>query len=264
MEPLDEDDTPEGYTDLAAYLSSRFPAPHDAVEAVKAGERVEWIGSIDGSQMRHRLVIVDDGTAVVEQAVFIGGTPEKTLLCAWHQAGNQERSLLDKRVLAALDDLHTAVRPVLEADIRQVRPAYTAPVLHSFREEPEPYGPGMPVFGWRILHPVTSDTTWEDTVDTATWNSSVTMSGWLDDYDHIPELRPTGFAQLLRQHGIPAQLCARCEAPITDRHPRWTGTWITPDSESGPLCEGTHAGLPREPWLGTLTDHEFGFPHCPG
>lgn len=147
---------------------------------------MEWTGSIDGSTMRHCVLLADDGTAAVEQTVFVGGPLEEILLCAWHQAGEQGREALEAGVLAALDDLHAAVRPVLEAEIREVRPDYTAAVPQSFREEPEPHGPGMPVLGWRLLHPVGPDTTWEDTRDTAAWNTSQTMSGWLGYYDHVP------------------------------------------------------------------------------
>ncbi|WP_434600185.1 hypothetical protein [Streptomyces sp. A5-4] len=264
LEPVGWDDDLQEGTDPLDVLADRYPAPADAVKAVRAGERVEWTGSIDGSTMRHRIVLADDGTAAVEQAVFTGGTLEQILLCAWHQAGEQARDHLEAGVLAALDNLHEAVRPVLEAEIREARPDYNAPVLQSFREEPEPHGPGMPVFGWRILHPVGPETTWGDTVDTAAWNSSLTMSGWLDYYDHVPELQPTGFTQLLRRHGVPAVLCANCGNPITDRHPRWTGVWITPDCDSGPLCGDPHAGpAAPEPLLGMLTDQEFGDPHHP-
>ncbi|MGW2769304.1 hypothetical protein [Streptomyces sp. NPDC001275] len=229
LELLDWDDAPERDIDLLDDLGERFPAPVDAVKVVQAGEPVEWTGNVDGSTVRHRVLLVDDGTAAVEQAVFVGGPLEGILLCAWHQAGEQGRDRLEAGVLAALDDLHRALRPVLEAEIRKPRPDYTAPVPQSFHEKPEPNGPGMPVFGWRLLHPVGPDTTWEDTVDTATWNTSQTMSGVLDYYDSVPELQPAGLARLLRQHDVPAVLCAQCGNPITDRHPRWTGTWITPD-----------------------------------
>ncbi|MFM9452488.1 hypothetical protein [Streptomyces europaeiscabiei] len=260
----DWDDVPEEDIDMPDALAGRFPAPIDAVKAVQAGERVEWTGSIDGSTMRHRVLMTDDGTAAVEQAVFVGGPLEELLLCAWHQAGEQGRELLETGVLAALDDLHTVIRPVLEAEIREVRPDYTAAVLQSFREEPEPHGPGMPVFGWRLLHPVGPDTTWEDTRDTAAWNSSQTMVGWNDYYDHVPELQRPGLAGLLRKHGVPSVLCADCGQPITDRHPRWTGLWVTPDSESGPVCGEPHARpVAAEPLLGTFTDQDFGAPHHP-
>ncbi|MGA5564321.1 NAD-dependent epimerase/dehydratase family protein [Streptomyces platensis] len=258
-------DVPEEDINPLRDLADRFPTPADGAKAVRVGERVEWTGEIDGSMMRHRVLLADDGTAVVEQAVFVGGALEKILLCAWHQAGEQGRDSLEAGVLAALDDLHAAVRPVVEAEIREARPNYTAPTLQSFREKPEQHGPGMPAFGWRILHQVDQDTTWEVTIDAATWNSSQTMSGWLGYYDHVPELQPAGLARLLHQHGVPAVLCARCGNPITDRHPRWTGIWITPDSESGPLCGAPHTGLVSpEPLLGTLTDQDFGDPHRPG
>ncbi|WP_331752689.1 hypothetical protein OG440_40360 (plasmid) [Streptomyces sp. NBC_00637] len=264
LELVDWDDAPEEDIDMPDALAERFPAPIDAVKAVQAGERVEWTGSIDGSTMRHRVLMTDDGTAAVEQAVFVGGPLEELLLCAWHQAGEQGRELLETGALAALDDLHTVVRPVLEAEIREVRPDYTAAVLQSFREEPEPHGPGMPVFGWRLLHPVGPDTTWEDTRDTAAWNSSQTMSGWLHYYDRVPELQRTGLASLLRKHGVPTVLCADCGQPITDRHPRWTGVWVTPDSESGPVCGDPYARrVAAEPLLGTFTDQDFGTPHRP-
>lgn len=264
LKQVDWDDAPGEGIDLLDYLAERFPAPVDAVRAVRAGERVEWTSNIDGSTMRHRVLLADDGTAAVEQAVFVGGTVEQILLCAWHQAGAQGRDSLEAGMLAALDDLHTAVRPVLEAEVREARPDYTALALRSFREEPEQHGPGMPVFGWRLLHSVGPDTTWEDTVDTAAWNSSQTMHGWLDYYDHVPELQPTGLVRLLRQHGIPAVLCAGCGSPITNRHPRWTGIWVTPDCDSAPLCGDPHGPVAEEPLLGTLTDQEFGTPHRPG
>ncbi|MCP3771245.1 MULTISPECIES: hypothetical protein [unclassified Streptomyces] len=263
LELVDWDDAPGEGIDVIDALVERFPAPADAVKAVQAGERVEWTGEIDGSTMRHRVLLADDGTAAVEQAVFVGGVLEEILLCAWHQAGEQ-RDLLGAGVLAALDDLHTAVRPVLEAEVRKVRPDYTAAVLHSFREEPEPNGPGMPMFGWRLLHPVGPDTSWEDTRDTAAWNTSQTMSDWLGYYDHVPELQPTALVRLLRQHDVPAVLCADCGKPITDRHPRWASSWVTPDSERGPMCGDPEARpASAKPLLGTLTDLEFGAPHRP-
>ncbi|WP_370417787.1 hypothetical protein AB8O64_03425 [Streptomyces sp. QH1-20] len=245
-------------------LADRYPTPLDGVKAVRAGEHVEWIGSIEGSMMRHRIVFADDGTATVEQAVFVGGCLEQALLCAWHQAEEPGRDLFETGVLTALDDLHATLRPVLEAEVRDVRPDYHAAVLRSFREEPERNGAGMPVFGWRVLHPVSPETTWEDTIDAAAWNSSLTMSSWPDHYDHVPELQPARLAQLLRDHGVPAVLCAGCGTPITDRHPRWTGVWITPDSESGPVCRDPHADRDApDPLLGTFTDQEFGDPHRP-
>ncbi|MEU7384145.1 MULTISPECIES: hypothetical protein [unclassified Streptomyces] len=264
LELVDWDDDPEEGNDPLVAFAEWFSAPVDAVKAVQAGERVEWTGEIDGSTMRHRVLVATDGTAAVEQAVFVGGPLEEILLCAWHQAGEQRRESMEAGVLAALDDLHTAVRPVLEAEIREVRPDYTAAVLQSFREEPEPHGPGMPVFGWRLLHPVGPDTSWEDTRDTAAWNTSQTMSDWLDYYDHVPELKPTALVRLLRQHNVPAVLCADCGKPITDRHPRWAGIWVTPDSERGPLCRDPDARADAaKPLLGTLTDLEFGVPHRP-
>ncbi|MFE7114309.1 hypothetical protein ACFU99_02645 [Streptomyces sp. NPDC057654] len=259
----DEDETEEGI-ELLGSLTRRFPAPADGVKAVQAGERVEWTGHIDGSMMRHRLLLTDDGTAAVEQAVFVGGILERALLCAWHQAGEEGREVLESGVLAALDTLHTALRPALEAQIREVCPDYTAAVPQPFREEPEPHGPGMPLFGWRLLHPVGPDTTWEETVDTATWNSSTTMCGWLGFDDGIPELQPAELARLLRRHDVPALCCVDCGSPITDRHPRWAGVWVTPDSDSGPLCEAPRRSpAGREPLLGMLADEEFGTPHRP-
>ncbi|MFE2943351.1 hypothetical protein ACFXKG_30505 [Streptomyces sp. NPDC059255] len=260
---MDWDDAPEEGIDVIDALAERFPAPADAVKAVQAGERVEWTGEIDGSTMRHRVLLADGGTAAVEQAVFVGGVLEAILLCAWHQAEEQQRDLLEAGVLAALDDLHTAVRPVLEAEIREVRPDYTAAVPQSFREEPEAHGAGMPLFGWRLLHQVGPDTTWKDTCDTATWNTSQTMSG-LGYYDHVPELKPAELARLLRYHGVPAVLCAKCGEPVTDSHPQWPGVWVTPDSERGPLCgEPGARPVAAKPLLGTLTDRDFGAPHCP-
>lgn len=264
FELADWDDFPQEEPDLPDAMAARFPTPADGVKAVQAGESVEWTGSVDGSTMRHRVLLADDGTAVVEQAVFVGGHLEEILLCAWHQAGERGREMLGAGVLAALDDLHTVIRPVLEAEIREVRPDYTAAVPQSFREEPEPYGPGMPVFGWRLLHPVGPDTTWEDTRDTAAWNTSQTMAGWLGYYDHVPELQQAGLADLLRKHDVPVVLCADCGQPITDRHPRWTGVWVTPDSEHGPVCGEPHAApATGKPLLGTFTDQDFGSPHRP-
>ncbi|MEU3226801.1 hypothetical protein ABZ695_27075 [Streptomyces sp. NPDC006976] len=263
LELVDWDDAPEEGIDVIDAFAERFPAPEDAVKAVQAGERVEWTGGIDGSTMRHRVLLADDGTAAVEQAVFVGGALEEILLCSWHQAGEQQWDLLEAGVLAALDDLHTAVRPVLEADVRKVRPDYTAAVPHSFREEPEPHGAGMPLFGWRLLHPVGPDTTWEDTRDTAAWNFSETMSG-LGYYDHVPELRAAELARLLRHHGVPAVLCAKCGKPVTNSHPRWPDVWVAPDSELGPLCGEPEARpVAAKPLLGTLTDRDFGSPHRP-
>ncbi|MEV0267084.1 hypothetical protein AB0I49_37880 [Streptomyces sp. NPDC050617] len=266
VEPLDWDgeDEQEKGIELLGSLTRRFPAPADGVKAVRAGERVEWTGSIDGSTMRHRVLLSHDGTAVVEQAVCVGGILERALLCAWHQAGEEGREALVTGVLAALDTLHAALRPALEADIREVCPDYTAPVPQPFREEPERHGSGVPLFGWRLLHPVGPDTTWEETVDTAMWNSSMTMCGWLDFTDGIPELQPAELARLLRRHDVPALFCAGCGDPITDRHPRWSGVWVTPDSDFGPLCGGPYTSpVGPKPLLGMLTDEEFGTPHRP-
>lgn len=264
LELVDWDDAPQEGIDMPEAMAERFPTPADAVKAVQAGEPVEWTGSIDGSRMRHRVLLADDGTATVEQAVFVGGALEELLLCAWHQAGEQGRESLEAGVLAALDDLHAVIRPVLEAEICEFRPDYTAAVPQPFREEPEPHGPGMPVFGWRLLHPAGPDTTWEDTRDTAVWNTSQTMVSWLGYYDHVPELQQTGLADLLRKHDVPVVLCADCGQPITDRHPRWTGVWVTPDSEHGPVCGEPHAApATAKPLLGTFTDQDFGGPHRP-
>ncbi|MGW0836507.1 hypothetical protein [Streptomyces prunicolor] len=102
---------------------------------------------------------------------------------------------------------------------------------------------------------------------TAAWNSSQTMARRPNYYDHVPELQPTELARLLRQHGVPAVLCADCGKPVTDRHPRWAGIWVTPDSECGPLCGDTEVRDARlvgaQPLLGTIADQEFGLPHRP-
>ncbi|MFB8143465.1 hypothetical protein [Streptomyces parvus] len=246
-------------------LRSRFSTPADAVSAVRSGKTVEWTGSNDGSSMRHRLLTADDGTAVVEQAVFLGGLQESMILCAWHETPEQERPGLEKRIFGALDDLHTAVRTVLEEDIRTLRSDgsddYTAPVPEAFCEAPERHGAGIPLFGWRVLHPVTAGTTWEDTVDPATWNSSEVIGGWSGDFDHIDVVRPEGFAGLLRRCGVPIVLCALCGDPITSRHPRWPGVWTGPRGD-GPLCDAAASAAPK-PLHGWYTDSMFGAPHQP-
>lgn len=264
----------ESALDAAAFdlphvaLRTRFSTPADAVDAVRSGETVEWAGSDDdGSGMRHRVLAADDGTAVVEQAVFLGGRQESTILCAWHETPEQERPGLEKRILGALDDLHTAVRTVLEEDIRTFRSdgsdGYTAPVPEAFCEAPELHCAGIPLFGWRVLHQLTAGTTWEDTVDPATWNSSLAIGGWSGDFDHIDAVRLEGFAELLHRHGVPVVLCALCGDPITSRHPRWPGVWTGPRGD-GPLCEeaGTDSAAPT-PQHGWYTDSMFGFPHQP-
>jgi hypothetical protein len=134
----------------------------------------------------------------------------------------------------------------------------------SFHEAPEPNGPGTPVFGWRTFHSVGPDTTWDDTIDTATWNSSTMMSSFIGDSDDVRELQPLQLARLLREHGVPVVLCAGCGDPITDRHPRWSGVWVSPGNDSGPLCEAPTPALQLPaPRLGWLTDAEFGHPHQP-
>ncbi|MFZ3573818.1 hypothetical protein ACOKM5_43530 [Streptomyces sp. BH097] len=254
-----EDD--EGFEWLGS-LRSRFPLPDDAVAAARAGEMVEWTGNIDGGMMRHRVLLADDGTASVEQAVFIDVVQEHTLICAWHQTPAPERQAMQTQVLAALDELHAALRPVLETKIRAHQPSYTAPVPESFHEDPEPHGPGLPLFGWRIIHPVSGETTWEETVDVATWNTSLAMSGWLGEYDHIVELKQVGFVRLLQRHKVSAVLCSGCDLPLTDRHPRWPGIWTTP-TEVGPSCDAGGTGTSPEPRFGSLTDRDFGAPHRP-
>ncbi|MGA4966972.1 hypothetical protein [Streptomyces pseudogriseolus] len=264
LELVDWDDAPQEDIDLLGVLAERFPAPADAVKAVQAGEPLEWTGDIEGAKMRHRVVLADNGEAVVEQAVFLDGALEQMVLCAAHQAGEHGREQLHTGVLAALDALHTVIRPIVEAGVRKVRPDYTAAVLESFHETPEPNGPGTPVFGWRTFHSIGPDTTWEDTIDTATWNSSTMMSGLIGDSDGVPELQPPQLARLLRDHGVPVILCAGCGDPITDRHPRWIGSWTSPSNDSGPLCEApTPAPRLPAPRLGWLTDAEFGHPHHP-
>ncbi|MFF3350360.1 hypothetical protein [Streptomyces sp. NPDC002779] len=264
LELVNWDEAPEEDIDLLGALAERFPTPVDAVKAVQAGEPVEWIGDIEGVKMRHRVVLANNGEAVVEQAVFLDGALEQMVLCAAHQAGEHGRDRLHTGVLAALDALHTVIRPIVEAGIRKVRPDYTAAVLESFHETPEPNGPGTPVFGWRTFHSGGPDTTWDDTIDTATWNSSTMMSGLIGDSDDVPELQPLQLARLLRENGVPVILCAGCGDPITERHPRWSGVWVSPSSDSGPLCEAPTPALRLPaPRLGWLTDAEFGHPHQP-
>ncbi|MFF9336915.1 MULTISPECIES: hypothetical protein [Streptomyces] len=264
LEIVDWDDAPQEDIDLLGDLAERFPAPADAVKAVQAGEPVEWIGDIEGAKMRHRVVLADNGEAVVEQAVFLDGALEQMVLCAAHQAIEDGREQLHTGVLAALDALHTVIRPIVEAGVRKVRPDYTAAVLESFHEAPEPNGPGTPVFGWRTFHSIGPDTTWEATIDAATWNSSTMMSGLIGDADDVPELQPLQLVRLLREHGVPVILCADCGDPLTDRHPRWSGVWVSPSNDSGPLCEAPTPALRLPPpRLGWLTDAEFGHPHQP-
>ncbi|UXY33231.1 hypothetical protein [Streptomyces sp. HUAS TT20] len=260
----DWESLPDEDFDPLSALADRYPTPADAVKAVQAGEPVEWIGDVEGATMRHRVLLADNGEAVVEQAVFLDGTLEQMVLCAAHQAGEHGRDQLHTGVLAALAALHTVIRPIVEAGVRKVRPDYTAAVLESFHEAPEPNGPGTPVFGWRTFHSVGPDTTWDDTIDTATWNSSTMMSGLVGDSDDVPELQPPQLARLLHDHGVPVILCANCGDPITDRHPRWSGVWVSPSNDSGPLCEAPVPALQRPaPRLGWLTDAEFCYPHQP-
>ncbi|WP_331756485.1 hypothetical protein [Streptomyces microflavus] len=258
-EYCDDEDFP-----MSAF-QAQFARPADAVAAVRAGERWEWIGCADGSRMRHRILASDDGTAVVEQAVFLGTVQEGAILCAWHETPEDERPLLEKSILSALDCLQGALRPHLEEEIREGRgDDYAALVPEAFSDAPEPHGPGIPLFGWRILHPVAPETTWDDTVDIALWNSSLAMD-WSGHYDHIDEVRRDGFTALLHRHDVPAVLCTGCEKPITSRHPRWPGIWVTPTDEGGgAACEGTGTEpFPPAPRIGWYTDSEFGTPHQP-
>ncbi|MCX5396124.1 hypothetical protein [Streptomyces sp. NBC_00102] len=216
--------------------------------------------------MRHRVLAFDDGTAFVEQAVFLGTVQEGAILCAWHEAPEDGRPLLERNILAALDRLQGALRPHLEAEIRDSRgDDYTAGVPEAFSDAPERHGPGIPLFGWRILYPVTPETTWDDTLDVALWNSSLAIEEWSHHYDHIDEVRQDGFASLLRRHDVPAVLCAACRKPITSRHPRWPGIWVTPTDEGGSAtCEGTGTEpFPPAPRIGWYSDGEFGTPHRP-
>lgn len=247
-------------------LEEQFPTPADAVTAAREGTPCEWTGSIDGSHMRHRPVLLGDGTAGIEQAVFLGSAQEKAILCAWHETPAQDRPVLEKNILNALDDLYAALRPHLESDIRQARADnYTAPVPETFSDTPEPHGGGLPLFGWRLIHPVSPASTWDDVLDVALWNSSTMLDDWLERYNHIDEARMDGFVELLRRHGVPALLCAGCEKPITSRHPRWPGVWTTPSDEyGGPACPGSGEGPhPPAPVIGWYTDSDFGTPHRP-
>ncbi|MGY3341080.1 hypothetical protein ACVW0K_007273 [Streptomyces filamentosus] len=253
----------EEFTPLLS-LTTRYPTPAHAAKAAEAGDQVEWIGHIDGARMRHRVMLGAHGEAVVEQAVFLDGDLEKMVLCAAHQAGEEGQEQLRAGVLSALDALHTVIRPLTEAHVREFRPDYTAPVLESFSEAPEPHGAGAPVFGWRTFHHIEPDTTWDDTIDTATWNSSLALSRWLGDFDGVHDLEAPQLARVLRDRGVPVVLCAGCEKPITNRHPRWTGVWVTPDSESGPVCESPGRPLwGPGPELSLFSDADFTDPHRP-
>ncbi|WP_331735636.1 hypothetical protein [Streptomyces sp. NBC_00057] len=270
VEAHDWDDDDSGWDDDEGFpmtaFREQFARPADAVATVRAGGQWEWTGCIDGSRMRHRVLLFDDGTAAVEQAVFLGPIQESAILCAWHETPEEERPALEKSILSALASLHAAVRPHLEAEIRQARPDnYTAPVPEAFSHTPEPHGPGLPLFGWRLMHQVSPESVWDDTLDVALWNSSMAIGDWSGMYDHIDEVRQGGFTDLLRRHGVPAVLCAKCEKPITSRHPRWPGIWTTPsDDGGGPACEGTGTGpFPPAPRIGWYTDSEFGEPHQP-
>ncbi|MFG2841091.1 hypothetical protein ACGFYE_39640 [Streptomyces zaomyceticus] len=258
---------PEDYASDLLHLDAAYATPADAVKAFLDGLTVEWIGSVDGARMRHRVVRLGDGREAIEQAVFVAGPLERKLVCAWHQAGADGQARMSENVLAVLDVLHSAIRPVVEAEVRKFRPDYAAATLEGFREAPEPYGTGVPVFGWRTFYAVEPDTTWLEAIDTAAWNSSIALDNWHPDYA-IPELKPASLANLLRQHGVPLVLCAGCGEAITDRHPRWTGTWMSLDSEGGALCGLSvvpRTGLPRHPSprFSWLTDNEFGDPHRP-
>ncbi|MEV7906638.1 hypothetical protein [Streptomyces anulatus] len=247
-------------------LEDRFPSPADAVAAAREGMPCEWTGSIDGSHMRHRPVLFGDGTAGIEQAVFLGAAQEKVIVCAWHETPAGDRPVLEKNILNALDDLYAVLRPHLEADIRLARADnYTAPVPQTFSDTPEPHGTGLPLFGWRLIHSVSPASVWDGMLDVALWNSSVALYDWLDEYDHIGEVRMDGFIELLRRHDVSAVLCAGCEKPITSRHPRWPGIWTTPSDEGGgPGCAGPESGPHTPaPLIGWYTDSDFGTPHQP-
>ncbi|MFE7621663.1 hypothetical protein [Streptomyces sp. NPDC057496] len=115
------------------------------------------------------------------------------------------RPVLEKNILSALDSLYTAVRPHLEAEIRQAREDnYIAPVPEAFSDAPEPHGPGIPLFGWRLTRRVSSDSAWEDVLDVALWNSSIAIGDWSGLYDQIDEIQQDGFTDLLHHHGVPA------------------------------------------------------------
>lgn len=81
-----------------------------------------------------------------------------------------------------------------------------------------PCCPGRPLprrESWRLMHRVSPEPVWDDTLDVALWNSSMVIGDWSGMYDHIDEVRQGGFADLLRRHGVAAMLCAKCEKPIT-------------------------------------------------
>ncbi|AJF70417.1 hypothetical protein [Streptomyces vietnamensis] len=264
----DEDwEDSEDYVSDVLHLDATYATPADAVKAFLDGVTVEWIGSVDGARMRHRVARGGDGREAIEQAVFVAGPLERMLVCAWHQAGPEGQTRMSEDVLAVLDVLQSAIRPVVEAEVRKFRPDYTAATLEAFREAPEPHGTGMPVFGWRTFHAVEPDTTWLEAIDTAAWNSSIALDNWHRE-NAIPELEPAPLANLLRRHDVPLVLCAGCGEAITDRHPRWTGTWMSLDSDGGALCalsleprsEPLRHPSPRFSWL---TDNEFGDPHHP-
>ncbi|MFE1499830.1 hypothetical protein ACFW89_32685 [Streptomyces albidoflavus] len=264
----DEDwEDPEDYVSEILHLDATYATPADAVKAFLDGVTVEWIGSVDGARMRHQVVPGSDGGGAIEQAIFVAGPLERMLVCAWHQAGTEGQDRMSENVLAALDLLHSAIRPVIEAEVRKFRPDYTAATLEAFREAPEPHGTGIPVFGWRTFHAVEPDTAWMEAIDTAAWNSSVVLDNWDGEYA-IPELEPVPLANLLRQHCVPLVLCAGCGEAITNRHPRWTGTWMSLDSDGGALCARSlepRSEPPRyrSPQFSWLTDGEFGDPHHP-
>ncbi|MFJ3099060.1 hypothetical protein [Streptomyces hydrogenans] len=265
-EPDWEDVLEVGEEEFAPLLSltTQYPTPGHAAKAVEAGDQVEWIGDVEGAKMRHRVVLGAHGEAVVEQAVFLDGDLEKMVLCAAHQAGEEGQAQLRAGVLSTLDALHAVIRPLMEAPIREVRPDYTAAVLESFSEPPEPHGAGAPVFGWRTFHRIEPDTTWDETIDTATWNSSLALSSWVGEFDDVRELQAPELARALRDRGVPVVLCANCGMPVTNRHPWWAGVWVTPGSESGPVCETPGRALRRPaPKLSLYSDTDFTDPHLP-
>ncbi|MFI6125385.1 hypothetical protein ACIBCU_37685 [Streptomyces sp. NPDC051064] len=246
-----EPDQEREYVDEFQPLLDRYPTVQDAVQAAEAGESVEWTGSIGGLPMRHRVVLAPE-QLMVEQAILAGWPLDYMIRCAWFQSDAHVDT--EKAVLKTLDELHELTRPLLEEQVRAVRPDYEAVALSAFAE---PSDRGVPTFGWRARYPVIEGLTWQSTRDTAAWN----LSGCFDAIDpivDIPELGRPAIAARLSRNGAPLMVCKGCDLPLTDRHPRWTRVWVGPD---GPRCEepavsddGAQAGWDEE---------DFGYPHHP-
>ncbi|GHE16082.1 hypothetical protein [Streptomyces alanosinicus] len=126
--------------------------------------------------------------------------------------------------------------------VQQLRRAMAAYVPESLRHPgleavQRPSTTSVPRIGWAQSVPVAGMRAWEDV-------RLVEQEMGLFDLVPLADgpdgglcwgLAEEAFA-LFRAHGLSARACARCSAPVTDRHPHWPGVLVSVENEFGPVC----------------------------